>query len=533
MIRVSQVKLPAVHSQEKLRQKVCKILRVEDRLIDTIFIRKKSIDARKKPELFAIYTVDVALKNGKEAQIVSKCKSASVTVAPVEQYHFPTEGSKQMAHPPVVIGFGPAGMFCSLMLARYGYRPIVLERGRKVEERTRDVERFWAEGILDPVSNVQFGEGGAGTFSDGKLNTMVKDPVCRNRQVLELFVQAGAPEDILYESKPHIGTDILRDVVKNIRNQVTEAGGTIRFESQVTDFRIENGQVRAVEVNHKDWIETDCVVLAIGHSARDTFALLEQRGFHMEAKSFAVGLRMEHPQSMIDLSQYGSTETGLPPAPYKLTKQTSSGRGVYSFCMCPGGYVVNASSEPGQLAVNGMSYRKRDSGNANSAIIVTVTPEDFGGNGVLAGVEFQRQLERYAYQLCDGAVPIQLFGDFQAGRVSRVLGDVEPHIRGTYGFGGLHQMFSPVLYHALVEGITSFEQRICGFSRYDSVLSGVESRTSSPVRILRDAQLQSNIKGIIPCGEGAGYAGGITSAAMDGLKAAEIIGKMYRPIEGI
>lgn len=528
MIRVSQIKLPARHSAEALRQKVCKLLRIEEGQIAGITIRKKSIDARKKPELFAVYTVDVQLKKGNEAGIVQKCRSASVMMAPEEQYRFLTEGREPMEHPPVVIGFGPAGMFCSLMLAKHGYAPIVLERGKTVEARTIDVERFWAGGELDPASNVQFGEGGAGTFSDGKLNTMVKDPVCRNRKVLELFVEAGAPEDILYESKPHIGTDILRDVVKNIRTQVTEAGGTIRFESQVTDFLVKDGQIRAVEVNHKDWIETECVVLAIGHSARDTFQLLEQKGIAMEAKSFAVGLRMEHPQSMIDLSQYGSSDTGLPPAAYKLTRQTSLGRGVYSFCMCPGGHVVNASSEQGYLAVNGMSYRKRDSGNANSAIIVTVTPEDFGGSGVLAGVEFQRQLERYAYTLCGGAVPIQLFGDFKAGQVSKALGDVIPCIRGAYGFGALHQLFAPSLYHALVEGMESFEQKIHGFSRYDSVLAGVESRTSSPVRILRDSCLESNVRGLIPCGEGAGYAGGITSAAMDGLRAAEQIAGRYR-----
>lgn len=531
MIRINQLKLPVQHGQNAVRQKVSKLLHVEGSKIKKIEIKKKSIDARKKPELYVIYTVDVEIEGAKEQAIVNKCKSASITVAPKEKYHFPAGGSMTMEKRPVIIGFGPAGMFCSWMLAKHGYRPIVLERGRMVEERTKDVEQFWKTGILNTASNVQFGEGGAGTFSDGKLNTMVKDPDYRNREVLELFVQAGAPEDILYESKPHIGTDVLRTVVKNLREQMISFGGEIRFESQMTDLRIQDGAVTGVEVNHQEWIDTDCVVLAIGHSARDTFELLEKKPLVMEAKPFAVGMRVEHPQAMIDLSQYGSTETGLPPAAYKLTKQTSVQRGVYSFCMCPGGHVVNASSEEGMLAVNGMSYRKRDSRNANSAIIVTVTPEDFGGSGVLAGMEFQRKLERHAYELCGGRVPIQLLGDFREERRSRALGDVAPCIKGEYDFGELHEIFPKVLRQAFVEGMDSFNGKIRGFSRYDTVLSGVESRTSSPIRILRNEQLESSIRGLIPCGEGAGYAGGITSAAMDGLRAAEQIAAKYRPFK--
>ena len=531
MIRISQIKLPVNHTEAELKKKIAKLLRIDLSRIETICIQKKSIDARKKPELFLSYTVDVAVKGGGEQNIVTKCKSSSVAMTSDKKYQFDVTGTKKLAHPPVIIGAGPAGLFCSWMLARHGYAPIMLERGCDVDTRTKDVTAFWEGSRLNTASNVQFGEGGAGTFSDGKLNTTVKDPLCRNGQVLEMFVQAGAPEDILYESKPHIGTDVLRNVVKTMRQQIIDMGGQVRFQSQVTDFRIAEGRVTGIEINGQEWLDTNCVVLAVGHSARDTFAMLKAHNVAMEAKSFAVGLRIEHPQSMIDMSQYGTTDTGLPPAAYKLTKQTSLQRGVYSFCMCPGGYVVNASSEENALAVNGMSYRTRDSRNANSAIIVTVTPEDFPGTDVLSGIAFQRQLEQYAYQLCGGKVPIQLFGDFKAGEFSRSLGDVEPCISGTYDFGSLHTIFPKVLYQSLVEGITSFEDKIKGFSRYDSVLSGVESRTSSPVRILRDDRLESSLKGLIPCGEGAGYAGGITSAAMDGLKAAEAIAAKYKPFQ--
>ncbi len=529
MIRISQIKLPINHTEADLKKKIAKLLRIDGSRIETIRIQKKSIDARKKPNLFLIYTADVTVKGKGEQSIIAKCKSASVTMASDQRYQFNVTGTEKLAHPPVIIGAGPAGLFCGWMLARHGYAPIVLERGCDVDTRTKDVTDFWETGRLNTSSNVQFGEGGAGTFSDGKLNTLVKDPLGRNRQILEMFVQAGAPEDILYESKPHIGTDVLRNVVKTIRRQIIDMGGQVRFQSQVTDLGIKDGRITGIEINGEEWLDADCVVLAVGHSARDTFAMLKKRRIVMEAKSFAVGLRIEHPQSVIDEFQYGSTDTGLPPGAYKLTRQTSLKRGVYSFCMCPGGYVVNASSEENALAVNGMSYRARDSRNANSAIIVTVTPEDFPGTDILSGIAFQRRLEQYGYQLCGGKVPIQLFGDFKAGEISRGLGDVEPCIRGMYDFGSLHTIFPEVLYQSLIEGITSFENQIKGFSRYDSVLSGVESRTSSPIRIVRNEQLESSLKGLMPCGEGAGYAGGITSAAMDGLKAAEAIGMKYKP----
>lgn len=536
MIRITQLKMEIHHSREALLAKISRTLGIRPEAVMEFQIVKQSIDARKKPELYFIYTVDVKTK--KEETIVKKCRSASVTIAPAKSYQFPETGTEKLRIAPVIIGCGPAGLFCGWMLAREGYAPVLLERGQDVDQRTRDVEQFWAEGTLNTKSNVQFGEGGAGTFSDGKLNTMVKDSECRNRQVLEMLVGAGADETILYSNKPHVGTDVLRTVVKTLRHQIESMGGTIRFGSQLTDLKIEHGRVTALEINHSEWMEAQCVVLAIGHSARDTFQMLYRRGVHMEAKPFAVGLRMEHPQEMIDRSQYGASHPELGPAPYKVTKQTSTGRGVYSFCMCPGGFVVNASSEEKHLAVNGMSYHRRDSGNANSAIIVTVGPEDFQQAvtssdlpDALAGMEFQRNLESCAYRLCGGKIPVQLFGDFRENRMTRQFGEVLPCMKGAYAFGNLRELFSPVISQSLVEGVEAFEGMIQGFSRYDAVFSGVESRTSSPVRMERNGVLESNIAGLYPCGEGAGYAGGITSAAMDGLKAAEKIGSRYAPLE--
>ena len=417
------------------------------------------------------------------------------------------------------------------MLARSGYAPLLIERGGCASKRRKAVEHFWATGELDTSSNVQFGEGGAGTFSDGKLNTLVKDRSGRGRLVLETFVNAGAPEDILYESKPHLGTDVLIDIVGNIRREIERLGGMVMFDTLLTDLIIEQGAVRAVEIEHahdggakavRRILETDALVLAIGHSARDTFYMLERRGVPMERKAFAVGVRIEHPQSLIDEYQYGTGyPPDLPPAAYKLARKTSSGRGVYSFCMCPGGYVVNASSELMGTAVNGMSYSGRDGSNANSAMVVTVNPEDFGEGGVTAGVEFQRRLERAAYREGRGKVPVQTFEDFCRDRPSAGLGDVEPCIKGGWEFGNVRGIFPNELSAALEEGIGDCGRIIRGFDRADAVLSGVESRTSSPVRILRDENLESGIKSLFPCGEGAGYAGGITSAAVDGIKVAE------------
>ncbi len=416
------------------------------------------------------------------------------------------------------------------MLARHGYRPLVLERGGPVQERTKKVQAFWETGKLDPACNVQFGEGGAGTFSDGKLNTLVKDPVGRNRKVLELFVEFGADPRICYVNKPHIGTDVLCRIVESMREEILRLGGQVRFYSQVTDLQVEEGRLAGLVVNGEETIPAEAAILAIGHSARDTFAVLKARQVPMEAKAFAVGLRILHPQAMVDMAQYkGDREAArlLGAASYKLTHTCGSGRGVYSFCMCPGGFVVNASSEEGRLAVNGMSYHARDGEDANSALIVTVTPKDFGGEGPLAGIAFQRRLEELAYKAGKGKIPVQLYGDFKEGRLSTGFGQVRPQFRGETAFADLRQILPVPVTEALLEGIDRFGQIIRGFDRPDAILAGVESRTSSPVRICRDDHLESRIKGLFPCGEGAGYAGGITSAAMDGLRVAEEIARRY------
>ncbi len=388
--------------------------------------------------------------------------------------------------------------------------------------------------MLNPDTNVQFGEGGAGTFSDGKLNTLVKDVKGRNQKVLDIFIRHGAPEAISYQAKPHIGTDILKQVIRNMRRQIEAWGGSYLFDTCVTDLHFSNENLQSLACRNQTTgkcynIETTLAVLAIGHSARDTFAMLENRGFQMEAKSFAVGLRVEHPQTMINDAQYGKEAAlVLEAAPYKVTANLENGRGVYSFCMCPGGYVVNASSEEGQIAVNGMSYSKRDGKNANSAIIVTVTPEDFPGDGALAGVRFQRNLERKAYELGSGKVPQQLFGDFELGKLSERYGSFTSEIKGQHTFGALHELFSEEIKESFCQGMHQFARKLKGFDREDAILSGVESRTSSPVRIVRDEAFESNRNGVYPCGEGAGYAGGIMSAAMDGMKIAEAIAQKYK-----
>ncbi len=537
MIRLTQIKLPADHTPEALTKKAAKLLRISLEEIRELHIRKRSLDARKKPELFYSYTIDVSVK--KETEILHKGKSPQVNLCKETVYRFPEAGEERMGERPVIIGTGPAGLFCGLMLARHGYRPILLERGSSVEERQKKVNAFWQGGALDAQTNVQFGEGGAGTFSDGKLNTLVKDPLGRGKLVLELFTEFGADPSILYDHKPHIGTDVLAEVVKHMRAEIIRLGGTVRFDTRVTDLLTENSRVCGVKVSFADTqtgapaekeIRSSVVVLAIGHSARDTFSMLLSRRVPMEQKAFAVGLRIQHPQRMINLSQYGREEAGaLGAANYKLTRQTKSGRGVYTFCMCPGGYVVNASSEAGRLAVNGMSYHDRAGENANSALIVTVTPEDFPESGALGGVAFQRRLEEAACQAAGGKIPVQLYGDFCQNSVSRELGDVAPQMRGGWAFGDVRSIMPEPLNLALMEAMEGFGHMIHGFDRPDALLAGIESRTSSPVRIWRDEQFESEIRGLYPCGEGAGYAGGITSAAMDGVKVAEAIAKRYRP----
>lgn len=535
MIRISQLKIKTNHTEAELKEKIEKTLRIKDEALLSWHIRKQSLDARKKPELYYVYTVDVKIR-GEKALLKNK-KLKNVSAVKETAYHFNGFGETSLKHRPVVIGSGPAGLFAAYMLAANGYRPILLERGKCVTDRVKDVKDFWDGGKLHPNSNVQFGEGGAGTFSDGKLNTLVKDEMGRSYKVLETFVECKAPPEILYVSKPHIGTDILLDVVKNLRRKIIEYGGEVNFQSQVTDLYESQGRLTALKITDtvsgkETVLDTEVAILAIGHSARDTFEMLCSKNIPMEAKSFAVGVRVEHPQKMIDMSQYGrESDISLPAAAYKLTARLPGGRGVYTFCMCPGGYVVNASSEEGRLAVNGMSYHQRDGKNANSAVIVTVTPEDYGGTGALSGVHFQRMLEERAYKAGNGKIPVQRFEDFEANRKSREFGAVMPQMKGDYEFSNVREIFPEELSEAIAEGIREFDKKIKGFSRGDALVSGVESRTSSPVRILRGMNMESALSGLYPCGEGAGYAGGITSAAMDGIKVFEAVARKYQPFD--
>ena len=540
MIRINQMKLNIEHTSDDFEHKILKTLCIKKEELQGFQIRKQSIDARKKPVLYYVYSVDVQVRDETKVKKTVKNNQIQFQVKP-DSYHFEVKGTEELTHRPVIIGTGPAGLFCGYMLAAHGYQPILLERGADVDQRTKDVEAFWENGQLNLSSNVQFGEGGAGTFSDGKLNTLVKDKFGRNHEVLRIFAEHGAPESITYESKPHIGTDVLSAVVKEMRKYICAHGGEVRFHSQVTDIQThsDNGQkilrkLKIYDSQKKEiyLLDTDLAVFAIGHSARDTFSMLYQHGLPMQPKAFAVGVRIEHPQEMINQDQYGKNYPSfLPAAPYKLTANLDNGRGVYTFCMCPGGYVVNASSEEHRLAVNGMSYSRRDSQNANTAVIVTVSPDDFGSDHPLAGVEFQRKLEEAAYLEGNGKVPVQLFGDFCENRPSVQLGTVTPHIKGMYQLANVRNIFPEFIAESLTEGIQIFDHKLPGYARCDAFISGVESRTSSPVRLIRDQSLQSEIRGIYPCGEGAGYAGGITSAAMDGIKAAEMIASVYHPFK--
>lgn len=526
MIRVRQVKVKLEENTNKhILEEVSKKLRIMPSDILSFQIKKQSLDARKREEIY--YTYELEIETKREKEVLKRNHSKDVFLSFKEEYQFHITGKKKLSYRPVIVGSGPAGLFAAYLLAENGYLPIIIERGEPVEKRVETVQKFWEIGKLNENSNVQFGEGGAGTFSDGKLNTLVKDSCFRGKKVFETFISCGAPSDILYLQKPHIGTDLLRTVVKNMREKILEMGGEFLYETKLTDIIVHDGKLSEIEVNHEQRIPCCCLVLAIGHSARDTFGMLYDRGLKMEAKAFAIGLRIEHPQKMINESQYGEKAHFLPPASYKLTYTTEKERGVYSFCMCPGGYVVNASSESEHLAINGMSNYKRDSENANSALVVTIGPKDFGTEP-LSGIFYQRNLEKKAYELGKGSIPIQLLGDFKNQIPSSKLGKISPQIKGSFTFADLNQILPKEICDAIKEALPIFGKKIEGYDREDAILSGIESRTSSPVRIVRDENFLSNIEGIYPCGEGAGYAGGITTAAIDGVKVAEAIAKVYK-----
>lgn len=535
MIKIAQLKLSIdkvdikdyQREQAVVRNAVIKMLKIQPEELLEYRIVRRSLDARKKEDIHYSYVVEAALVN--EGKVLKNKRLKGIEAVQPKKLPELVFGTEKLSSRPVVVGFGPAGMFCALELARAGYQPLVVERGEEIEKRVASVEHFWQTGELNPASNVQFGEGGAGTFSDGKLNTMVKDKFGRGRHVLENLAAFGASKEICYMNKPHIGTDQLRQVVKGIREEILRLGGEVRFSTQFTGFRAEEGHLAAIELNHTEWLDCRVLVLAIGHSARDTFSLLQKEKIPMEAKSFAIGVRIEHEQELISRAQYGEAWERLPAADYKLTHQTENGRGVYSFCMCPGGFVVNASSEPEHLVVNGMSNHDRSERNANSALIVTVTPQDYGGEGALAGVEFQRKWEKAAYQEGKGRVPVQTFQDFEKNVPSMACKKIEPNLKGGFQPANVRACLPDYVAESIIEGVHAFDKKIKGFADKDALLSGVETRTSSPVRILRNEELQSELSGLYPCGEGAGYAGGIMSAAMDGLKVFEAIAGKYAP----
>ena len=509
MYRETQIKLKPGQPKELLKEKLEKKYSVK--ITDWKIVRE-SIDARNKKDIHLVYAVDF------------NCDRKLRLKEAVEiKYKLPEQGTQALLKRPVIIGFGPCGMFAALILAEAGYSPLVLERGKEMEKRTADVDRFWKEGILDTESNVQFGEGGAGTFSDGKLTTGIKD--FRIKKVLEEFVAAGASPEILYKAKPHIGTDVLREVVVNIRNRIISLGGEIRFESRVTDFLTDSeGRLIGLEVNNDEIINTQAVIAAVGHSARDTFAVMKGRGIPMEQKPFSIGVRVEHLQSMINESQYGDFADRLPAADYKLAYRCKNGRGVYTFCMCPGGEVVAAASSEGMTVTNGMSYAARDGRYANSALLVDVRTDDFDGDDVLAGVRFQEKYERLAYELSEGYSPVQTtWGCFREDAVRADNG-------GENNPNNVAGCLPDFVAEAYIEAMPVLGRKLKGFDSEDTVMKAVETRSSSPVRILRDYSMQSDIRGLYPAGEGAGYAGGITSAAVDGIKSAERIIQKYRSI---
>jgi len=592
MIRISNIRIPISRDNpEELQRNICSRLNIRSSSLLNYSIFKQSIDARKEIIHF-VYTVDAEIAN--EEEFLARTPGQSFSPTPDMSYKYVEPGSTPLPHRPVIIGTGPAGLFAGLILAEMGYRPLLLERGMEARRRKETVDRFWSQGILDPECNVQFGEGGAGTFSDGKLTTQTKDP--RNRKVLEELVAAGAPEEILYSYKPHVGTDRLISTVENIRAKIIAAGGEVRFGCKLTGLKLgtlttESGRNRsaldspgdpaslgdpgcpaspegsggsrctgcpgspgdiisisgsprleAIVVNDTEVIPTSVLLLAIGHSARDTYAMLYSHGMQMAQKAFSIGVRIEHPQELIDKTQYGSFagHPKLGAADYKLVYHSPNGRTAYTFCMCPGGMVVGAASEPGHVVTNGMSEYARDGKNANSAFLVNVGPGDFGSDHPLAGIEFQRHWERLAYELGYGYgfgggapyfAPVQLLGDFLQDKKSTSLGAVKPTYLPGVRPGDLRECLPSFVIETLKEAVPHLDKKLRGFGLKEAVLTGVETRSSSPVRLLRDESFQANIAGIYPAGEGAGYAGGIVSSAVDGIKVAEAIAKKYKPFD--
>ena len=525
MIKVRQIKVSVIdNSNSKIKEALVKKLHIDEKDIIDFHIRRESIDARDKSNVFYVYEVDVNLEN---EELVLKHNNKDVEKTVYEEYSFHKSGDKVLSKRPVIVGMGPCGLFAAYMLSLNGFKPIVLDRGEPVEDRVKTIEEFWNTGTLNTNSNVSFGEGGAGTFSDGKLNTLTSDKEHRIQKVYEIFVENGAPEEILYSFKPHIGTDLLRKVIANMRNKMIEMGATFKYNSLVSDIIIDEGRVKKVIVNGSEEIDTDVVVLAIGHSARDTFKLLNEKGLSMESKPFAVGLRVMHDVDLINHSQYGDFAKYLPNASYKLTYNTKEGRGVYSFCMCPGGYVVNASSEENKLCINGMSNHDRNSSTSNSAIVVTITRKDFG-DGLFDGVEYQRRLEEKAFRLGDGNIPVEFYDDFKNNTLNER--DINIEFKGNTKYADLNLLLPKELSSSIKEGMEYFGNRIKGFNNDDTLLAGIEARTSSPIRINRDDYMESNIKGIYPAGEGAGYAGGITTSAVDGIKVSEMILSIYKEL---
>ena len=546
MLRITELRLPLAHAEGALRPAVLQRLGLADAALKAFTVFKRSYDARKKAAIVLIYTIDCELADpADEAALLQRfAADPHVKPSPDTRYRFvghaPADFQASGRPRPLVVGFGPCGLFAALILAQMGLRPIVLERGKEVRQRTQDTWGLWRKKILNPESNVQFGEGGAGTFSDGKLWSQISDPRHLTRKVLAEFVKAGAPEEILFVSKPHIGTFRLVSMIEKMRADIEALGGEIRFEQRVTDVLIEAGSdgkaIRGVTLASGEQLRADHVVLALGHSARDTFAMLHERGVYMEAKPFSVGFRIEHPQSIIDSARFGPNagNTILGAADYKLVHHAANGRSVYSFCMCPGGTVVAATSELGRVVTNGMSQYSRNERNANAGIVVGITPQDYardpnapGPVNPLDGIEFQRRIESRAFELGGGTyeAPGQLVGDFVKGQRSREFGSVQPSYKPGVLLGDLHPSLPGYAIEAIREALPAFERQIKGFSMPDAVLTGVETRTSSPLRITRGKDFQSlNVKGLYPAGEGAGYAGGIMSAGVDGIEVAEALG---------